>query len=76
MDPRESERRKLLEAVDADAPSARALACWMAEHPELALAEHEASARYRAWLSERGLLPPRPLRKPKAVPPPQQPNLF
>jgi amidohydrolase len=54
MDPRDSERSELLEAVDAEAPSARALACWMAEHPELALVEHEASARYRAWLIERG----------------------
>lgn len=54
MDPREAERKALLEAVEADAAAARALARWMAAHPELALVEHEASARYRAWLSERG----------------------
>jgi amidohydrolase len=54
MDPCETGRKVLLEAVEADAARARALACWMAEHPELALVEREASDRYRAWLSERG----------------------
>jgi len=28
------------------------MARWMSAHPELALEEHEASARYRAWLSK------------------------
>jgi amidohydrolase len=32
----------------------RDLARWMAANPELALVEHEASARYRAWLAARG----------------------
>ena len=54
MDLRDDERKALLEAVEADAAAACALACWMAEHPELALVEHEASARYRAWLTDRG----------------------
>jgi amidohydrolase len=51
---RESERAELLAAVDADAAEAQALARWMAEHPELALVEYEASARYVAWLEARG----------------------
>jgi amidohydrolase len=50
----EAERAALLAAVDREAPEAQALARWMAEHPELALEEREASARYRAWLSARG----------------------
>lgn len=47
----ELERARLLAAVDARADEARAIARWMSAHPELALEEHEASARYRAWLS-------------------------
>ena len=47
----ELERERLLAAVDARADEAHALARWMSAHPELALEEHEASARYRAWLS-------------------------
>lgn len=54
MEPRDAERSALLEAVEADAAQARTLASWMAAHPELALVEHEASRRYRAWLTERG----------------------
>jgi hypothetical protein len=48
----ELERARLLAAVDVRANEARELARWMAAHPELALQEHEASARYRAWLSQ------------------------
>jgi amidohydrolase len=50
----EAERARLLAAVEAESPELLALSAWMAEHPELALAEHEASARYRAWLAARG----------------------
>ncbi|RIK99942.1 MAG: amidohydrolase [Proteobacteria bacterium] len=50
----DDERARILAAVDDDAAEAQALARWMAEHPELALAEHEASARFRAWLAARG----------------------
>jgi amidohydrolase len=52
LDPDESAR--LLAAVDAEAAEAQALARWMAQHPELALVEHETSARYHAWLAARG----------------------
>jgi len=45
---------RLLAAVDRAASEAQALARWLTEHPELALEEREASARYRAWLRERG----------------------
>jgi amidohydrolase len=48
------ERDQLLAAVDARSDEAIALARWMTAHPELALEEHQASARYRAWLSDRG----------------------
>lgn len=50
----DDERRRLLAAVEAEACEAQALARWMAANPELALVEHEASARYRAWLAARG----------------------
>ena len=48
------EREQLLAAVDARSDEAVALARWMTAHPELALEEHQASARYRAWLSDLG----------------------
>jgi amidohydrolase len=47
-------REELLEAVDAGLPEARALAHWMAEHPELSLEEHQTSERFRAYLEARG----------------------
>jgi amidohydrolase len=50
----ELERERLLAAVAARADEAIALARWMTAHPELALEEHQASARYRAWLSDLG----------------------
>jgi len=50
----EAERERILAAVDAHAGDALALARWMSSHPELALEEHEASARYEAWLRARG----------------------
>jgi amidohydrolase len=50
----ETERARILAAVDAGAAEAIALARWMADHPELALEEREASARYLAWLAARG----------------------
>jgi len=46
--------RALLEAVEAEQPAALAIARWMATHPELSLEEHETSARYRTFLTERG----------------------
>lgn len=45
-----ADERAVLAAVDAHADEAIALARWMSAHPELALEEHEASARYEAWL--------------------------
>jgi amidohydrolase len=54
LDPTEKERAQLLAAVEARFDEMRELARFMARNPELALVEHEASARYRAWLSERG----------------------
>ena len=48
------ETERLLEAVERAAPEALALARWMTLHPELALEEHGASARYRSWLEARG----------------------
>ncbi len=48
------EADRLLAAVDREAPGALALARWMGAHPELALEERGASARYQAWLSSRG----------------------
>lgn len=53
-DPTEKEREQLLAAVDARFAETRELARWMAANPELALVEHEASARYRRWLDGRG----------------------
>ncbi|MCX5739559.1 MAG: M20 family peptidase, partial [Proteobacteria bacterium] len=53
-DSMEREREQLLAAVDARSDEAVALARWMTAHPELALEEHQASARYRAWLSDLG----------------------
>jgi len=50
----EAERRRILAAIDAESGEVRALAHWMAEHPELALEERETSGRYRAWLAARG----------------------
>lgn len=50
----EAERVALLSAVDRHAEDALTLARWMTAHPELALEEHEASARYEAWLREAG----------------------
>ena len=50
----EEERARLLAAVEARAVEAIALARWMTEHPELALEEREASARYRSWLGDLG----------------------
>jgi amidohydrolase len=49
-----AERKALLDAVDAETDEALELARWMADHPELSLAEHETSRRYRACLSSRG----------------------
>ncbi|MGH0028545.1 MAG: amidohydrolase [Myxococcota bacterium] len=50
----ESEREKLLAAVDAGAAEALELARWMSAHPELSLAEHETSERYARYLDARG----------------------
>jgi amidohydrolase len=47
-------REALRVALDAVLPDARALARWMAAHPELSLEEHGTSERFRAWLSARG----------------------
>jgi amidohydrolase len=56
MDPEdlERERARLLEAVEAGAADARALARWMAAHPELSLEERETSRRYRERLAAAG----------------------
>ena len=48
------ESARILAAVEEGFAEARALAHWMAAHPELALEEREASARYVAWLEARG----------------------
>jgi amidohydrolase len=48
------ESARILAAVDEAFAEARGLAHWMAQHPELALEEREASARYVAWLEARG----------------------
>ena len=45
---------QIVAAVDQGFGEARALAHWMAAHPELALEEREASARYVSWLEARG----------------------
>jgi len=45
---------KLLEVIEREASEAIELARWMAAHPELSLAEHETSARYRDYLTARG----------------------
>ena len=50
----EIERARILAAIDAGAAEAIALSRWMADHPELALEEREASARYVSWLEARG----------------------
>jgi len=50
----EGERTLILESVDEDSEETLALARWMASHPEPALEEHEASARYRSYLEARG----------------------
>jgi amidohydrolase len=49
-----TEQDRILEALEADAEEALALARWMGEHPELSLEEHETSRRYAASLRERG----------------------
>jgi amidohydrolase len=46
--------RRLLEAIEREAPELLALARWMGEHPELSLEERETSRRYRDFLSARG----------------------
>jgi amidohydrolase len=48
------ETARLLAAVERHAPDAIALARFMAENPEIALEEREASARYAAWLERLG----------------------
>lgn len=48
------EERAVLDAVDAGAEEALALARWMSAHPELSLEERETSARYLAYLEARG----------------------
>lgn len=50
----EAERAALLGAIDAHAAAAIALARHLTAHPELALEEHDASARYEAWLRDAG----------------------
>ncbi|MBW2231454.1 MAG: M20 family metallopeptidase [Deltaproteobacteria bacterium] len=49
-----AERRALLDAIARGADTARALAGWMSEHPELALEERETSGRYVEMLSQHG----------------------
>ncbi len=49
-----TERRQILEAVDAEAAEAQALSHWMAAHPELSLEERATSARYVDYLEARG----------------------
>ncbi len=48
------EPRQLLAAIDRGADEALALARWMSDHPELSLAEVETSARFTAYLGQRG----------------------
>ncbi|HYB12792.1 MAG TPA: hypothetical protein VEG67_04935, partial [Myxococcota bacterium] len=48
------ESARIVAKVDEGFAEACALAHWMAAHPELALEEREASARYVAWLEARG----------------------
>jgi amidohydrolase len=50
----DAERARLLEAVEAAAPEACALARWMAAHPELSLEERETSKRYQELLVAEG----------------------
>jgi amidohydrolase len=50
----DAERAALLRAIDAHAPEALALARHLTAHPELALEEHDASARYETWLRRAG----------------------
>jgi len=50
----ETEREAILQQVDRSAPATIELARWMAEHPELALAEHQTSARYQRHLAALG----------------------
>lgn len=50
----DAETGRLLAAIEREAPEAMALARWMTAHPELALEEHGASERYRAWLAGHG----------------------
>jgi len=61
MAPLESERAAILAAVDAGAAEARALAHWMAEHPELSLEEYRTSARYVSHLEAHGFEIERPV---------------
>ena len=49
-----AERKALLERIEREAAEAIALAHWMAEHPELSLAEHATSRRYASYLEARG----------------------
>jgi len=53
-DAADAEREALLRAVTARAGAAIALARHLTAHPELALEEHDASARYEAWLRNAG----------------------
>ncbi len=48
------ESEQIVARVDEGFAEARALAHWMATHPELALEERAASAHYVAWLEARG----------------------
>jgi amidohydrolase len=50
----ETKRARMLAAVDAGAEEVLALSSWMAGAPELALEEHQTSARYRDYLRARG----------------------
>ncbi len=50
----EADRKQVLAALDREAGEATALSRWMYAHPELSLEEHETSARYVAYLEERG----------------------
>jgi amidohydrolase len=45
---------RVRDAVDRRLPRARALAGWMAAHPERSLEERATAERYRAWLEEEG----------------------
>lgn len=53
-DASENRHRRLLEAVDAGAGEVLELSAWMADAPELSLAEHRTSERYRSYLAARG----------------------